>query len=213
MATVKPRHYISAASSLPPCLHAPWAALQGRLSLPSPTDGHRTAHHTPPPSSSTSALTTGIPERHSWLLPHVSLCTSGLRRQNFPFHGCGCLFGLIPHFSVSPILRPFCKVLFVCCNQRHSHNNPVTPKELSNSREKIIAAVWATPGERVPNPASGSCCARQCSHLGGEASPYPKNLALRQRGRVQKYMNKRMHQVIASERRHQPPAHPMLCHG
>lgn len=98
-------------SFLPACLQAPWAALHwGEAQLARP---HRWTHNCPP--RSTSILQ--HPRTQHWhprttlcLLTRASLHTSGLRRQNFPFHdfeGCGCLFGLTPHVSLSQIVRPF----------------------------------------------------------------------------------------------------------
>lgn len=81
----------------------------------------------------------------------------------YSFEGRGWLFGIISHFSIDLILKPL--VQGVCCNQRCFSNNPVTPKELRNSRDKVIAAVRVTSGDTVPSRVPGSCCAGQCTNL------------------------------------------------
>lgn len=97
-----------AASSLPASTRH--CAAPGRqLHSPSPQTSSA-AHRSPPPSSSASGPSSGFPEHHPWYSHVLQHILQAWEDENLPFYsseGCGCLFVLISHFSISPILRPF----------------------------------------------------------------------------------------------------------
>lgn len=76
------------------------------LNWPGPTDlcGH---HRSPPPSSGASRLSSGFPGQHPWYSRFIVYFRLGKTNPLHFIAFIGCLLGLISHFSVSPILRPF----------------------------------------------------------------------------------------------------------
>lgn len=169
--TVKARHYTLAhrrQKQLPPCLRAPCAAPHqvGGSTRPAPRTS--SAAHCSPPSASASRLASGLPENTPGT--HTCFITYFRLGKTKPFHFIASrmvavYLGSFLIFPSAKLCGHLCNVLADCRNQRCFPNNPVTPKLLRNSRDKIVAAVRAIPEDTVPNTASGSCCARQRTNL------------------------------------------------
>lgn len=90
-------------SFLPACLGC---SAPGRGSAcPAPQMDTELHHHPPAPQDSPLASQNNTLSTHSGFITYFRLEKAKLSIHGF--EGCGCLFGLTPHVSVSQILRPF----------------------------------------------------------------------------------------------------------